>query len=189
MHPKTLIDIQSMVDEWCHVTGTIRAVKGCRTDFNTAMVLMQLPTATEVLSFPEWLQHGRKVKHGEHSLKMLAGVNLIHVFDISQTEKSERQNNMAELTPEVLRAGAQYIVDNGWYPADGKLNYEACVWTAPTQAIQDYIVGLDEFYKKWFATERLSEIFEINDSKSKDWAITQLKMMAEYLTREAEKDA
>lgn len=87
MHPKTLTDIQSMVDEWCQATGTIRAVKGCKTDFNTAMVLMQLPTATEVLSFVEWCGRKRKVKHGEHSLKMLAGTDLIHVFDISQTEK------------------------------------------------------------------------------------------------------
>jgi hypothetical protein len=73
---------------------------------NALLVVMQLPTATDVRGYNEWLKDSRQVKHGEKSIKILAPsgeaqptidengqktlgrrfFRLVSVFDISQTE-------------------------------------------------------------------------------------------------------
>lgn len=56
---------------------------------------------------------------------------------------------MCDVTPEMLRKGAEWIRDNGWYPVAGNA---ACVWTAPIIAHNGHInySQIETFYLKWF---------------------------------------
>lgn len=85
--PRLIEKIKDEVSEYRRYVGTLPTIAGVETEDNTALVVMQLASASDVKTFPQWLKLGRVVKHGEKSLKIIAADGfLMQVFDISQTE-------------------------------------------------------------------------------------------------------
>jgi antirestriction protein ArdC len=95
--------------------------------FNTCLVLNQLPTASMVGGFRQWLDKGRAVKKGEHGLMIwiptkgkddkptaedieqeTARPNFVMgtVFDISQTEASQNREPIDRQHMDELRQDA-----------------------------------------------------------------------------------
>ena len=74
---------------------------------NTIAIYLQRPTASLVASFSDWRRKGRKVKKGEHGIKILAphvikdtdddtgeikqrlGFHIAYCFDVSQTDGAD----------------------------------------------------------------------------------------------------
>lgn len=90
---------------------------------NQCLIALQMPTATVVGGFRQWLKAGRCVKKGEHGACIWIPLGrknketdeteqsdsrafiLANVFDVSQTESTE-ENKPAEQTPAMLAAYA-----------------------------------------------------------------------------------
>lgn len=88
-----MTEIRMLVDRWLELQPDHPYVEGVSHEQNQAMVLMQLPTATEVKFYADWLLVGRKVRHGERGIRIFnRDGGLIAVFDYSQTEPLTQEN-------------------------------------------------------------------------------------------------